>query len=182
MGEMKLSVRKRLMPDFGIPDIDPEISETLGQVVIHWASVEYLISMLLATFLNADQGGIQVVTTSVSVSTQTKWIQSLMAAHNNEAVHNERVSALLTRVDDLRAERNEFVHGNWDSTGCEPRTALVTTIGLNRTEIIKDRLVTKQDLSDLVVDIDDWITDYVALGRELGFPRHRGSAASIFTD
>jgi len=170
------------MPDFGIPDVDPELSEALGQVVIHWASVEYLISMLLATFLNADQGGIQVLTNSVSVSTQTKWIQSLMAAHNNEALHNERVSALLVRADNLREERNEFVHGNWDATGCESGTALVTTVGLNRTEIIRDRLVTKQDLSDLVFDIDNWIGDYVSLGRELGFPRRRGSAESIFAD
>lgn len=166
---------ERHLPEFGIPDIDPKLAEPLGQIVIHWASVEYLVAMLLATFLNADQGGIQVLTNSISVSTQTKWIQSLMASHDNEVHHNERVSALLDRADELRAERNEFVHGNWDSTGCEPKTALITTVNLNRSEIIRERLVTVQDLSDLVVDIDNWIADYVTLGRELGFPRHRGS-------
>jgi hypothetical protein len=170
------------VPDFGIPDIDPELAEPLGQIVIHWATVEYLVSMLLGTFLNADQGGMMVITNNIAVSTQSKWIRSLMASHDQEAHLNERVIALLNRTDELRTERNEFVHGNWDSTGCEPKTALIQTVNLYRTEVIKERLVTKQDLSDLVADIDEWIRDYVTLGRELGFPRHRGDTKSIFAD
>jgi hypothetical protein len=170
------------MPDFGIPEIDPELAEPLGQIVVRWSSVEYLISMLLGTLVFADLAGIQVVTTNIAVSAQTKWIKALMSVNQPAAEHKDRVEALLSRADDLRIERNEFIHGHWDTTDCEPKTAIIQTINLDRNEIIRERLVTKKDLSDLVTDIEDWIRDYVSLGRELGFPRHRGSSNSIFVD
>jgi hypothetical protein len=44
------------MPNLGLPDVDAELSMRLGQIVIRWPALEYLVSMLLATFLNADQG------------------------------------------------------------------------------------------------------------------------------
>jgi hypothetical protein len=171
------------MPDFGIPDIDPELAEPLGQIVIRWSSVEYLISMLLGTLVFADLAGIQVITTNIAVSAQTKWIRALMSVNQPTSVdHKDRVEALLARADDLRSERNEFIHGHWDTTNCEPKTALVQTVNLDRNEVIRERLVTKQDLSDLVTDIEEWIRDYVSLGRELSFPRHRDSTKSIFLD
>jgi hypothetical protein len=98
------------MADFGIPNIDPELAEPLGQIIVRWSSTEYLISMLLGTLVFADLAGIQVVTTNIA-----------------------------------RSERNEFVHGHWDTTNCEPRTALVHTINLDRNEVIRERLVTKCD-------------------------------------
>jgi hypothetical protein len=170
------------MPEFGIPDIDPELAEPLGQIVIRWSSVEYLISMLLGTLVFADLAGIQVVTTNIAVSVQTKWIRALMSVNQPTSGHKDRVEALLARADDLRSERNEFIHGHWDTTDCEPKTALIQTINLDRNEVIRERLVTKQDLSDLVADIEDWLRDYVVLGRELGFPRHHGGTKSIFAD
>jgi hypothetical protein len=110
-------------------------------------------------------------------------MRALMASHEHEAEHNKRVADLLTRADELRAERNEFVHGTWTTVGCEPKTALVETVNLERKEIIKTRLVTPRDLNELIIaEIDDWIADYVTLGRELGFPRHRGGTKSIFAD
>jgi hypothetical protein len=138
--------------------------------------------MLLGTLVFADLAGIQVVTTNIAVSAQTKWIKALMSVNQPTAEHKDRVEALLSRADDLRIERNEFIHGHWDTTDCEPKTAIIQTINLDRNEIIRERLVTKKDLSDLVTDIEDWIRDYVSLGRELGFPRHRGSSNSIFVD
>jgi len=170
------------MPDFAIPIVDSELSSPLGQIIVRWSTLEYLLSLLLGTFLNADQAGMMVITNNIAVSVQSKWMRALMAAHEHEAEHNKRVAALLTRADDLRAERNEFVHGTWTTVGCEPKTALVETVNLERNEIIRTRLVTPQDLNELVVDIDDWIADYVMLGRELGFPRHRGGTKSIFAD
>jgi hypothetical protein len=162
------------MPDFGIPDVGPELAEPLGQIVVRWSSVEYLISMLLGTLVFADLAGIQVITTNIAVSAQTKWIRALMSVNQpSSTAHKDQVEALLARADDLRKERNEFIHGHWDTTDCEPKTALIQTINLDRNEVIRERLVTKQDLSDLVTDIDDWIRDYVALGRELGFPATR---------
>jgi hypothetical protein len=73
----------------------------------------------------------------------------------------------LTRADDVRNERNEFGHGIWSTEGCQPGTAVIETVNLGRKEIIKTRLVTSQDLNQLIVDIDDW---------------HRGSTTSIFAD
>jgi hypothetical protein len=170
------------MPAFKIPDIDPELALPLGQIIIRWSTLEYLLSMLLGTFLFADQGGMMIITKNVSISTQSKWMRALMARHEHEAEHNERVVDLINRADQLRSERNDYVHGIWNTEGCQPKTALVETVNLDRKEIIKSRLVTPKDLNDLVVDIDDWIDDYVRLGRELGFPRHRGSTTSIFAD
>jgi hypothetical protein len=170
------------MPNLGLADVDPELSLPLGQIIIRWSALEYFISMLLATFLNADQGGMMVITNNVAVSVQSKWIRALMASHDHEAHHSRKVVALLERADDLRSERNEFVHGIWDTTGCQPKTALVETVNLDRAELIRSRLVTPKDLNDFLADIESWIADYVALGRELGFPRHRGETKSIFSD
>jgi hypothetical protein len=123
-----------------------------------------------------------IITNNIAVSVQSKWLRALMARHPHEAEHNKRVVELLNRADQLRSERNDYVHGIWKTEQCAPKTALVETVNLERTEIIKSRFVTPQDLSELVVDIDDWIADYVALRRELGFPRHRGGTKSIFAD
>ena len=170
------------MPEFQMPDIDPDLAAPLGQIIVRWSTLEYLVSMLLGTFLSADQGGMMVITNNIAVSVQSKWIRALMAAHEHEAEHNDRVIDLLTRADELRAVRNEFVHGIWNTEGCEPKTALVETVNLDRTEIIKTLLVTPHDLNELVADINDWVAEFVALGRELGFPRHRGATKSIFAD
>jgi len=170
------------MPDFGLPDVDSELCLSLGQIVIRWSTVEYLIALLLGTFLSADQGGMMVITNSVAVSTQSKWLRALMASHEHEAHSNTPVVKLLDRADELRSERNEFIHGMWDTTGCQSKTALIQTVNLDRAEIIKTRLVTLKDLNDLRIDIEAWIDDYVTLGRELGFPRHRGKTKSIFVD
>lgn len=169
------------MPDLGLPDVHPELCEALGQIVVRWSTVEYLISLLLGTFLNADQGGMLVIGNNVAIAMQSKWLRALMASHEHEAAHNQRVIDLLNQADDLRSERNEFVHGNWDTTDCEVKTALVQTVNLDRSEIIKTRLVTLKDLTDLLRDINGWIDDYVSLGRELGFPRHRGQTTSMFS-
>jgi hypothetical protein len=83
------------MPDFGIPNIDPELAEPLGQIVVRWSSVEYLISMLLGTMVFADLAGIQIITTNIAVSAQTKWIRALMSANQSTSTdHRERIEAL----------------------------------------------------------------------------------------
>lgn len=170
------------MPDFVVSTVEPELCMRLGQIVTKWTVVEKLISLLLGTCLIADQGAMSVVTNSIAVSTQTKWIRALMASHEHEATQNKRVSDLLTHADDLRQERNELIHGMWESDGCDPLTSIVETVNLDRNEIIRSRLVTSHDLDDLLRDINLWIDDYVALGRELGFPRQRGETKSMFAD
>jgi hypothetical protein len=73
------------MPDFGpVGPLDPELAQRIGQIVYRWSSLEYLISMLLATLLKADHGGMMVITNSVAIGTQTKWIRALLAGHPQE--------------------------------------------------------------------------------------------------
>jgi hypothetical protein len=171
------------MPDVLRPEPRrPELAAPLGRVIVRWSALEYWITLLLGTLLRADQAAMSVVGNSASASTQTKWIRALLAGKPEEKDDADQIIALLARADDLRAERNEFVHGIWDETNCEPGTALVQTVNLDRVEIIRSRFVTVHDLNDLLVEIDAWIDDYVALGRKLGFPRHVGQTISIFSD
>lgn len=137
---------------------------------------------MLGTCLLADQAAVSVIANAVSVSTQSKWIKALLSAHPHEHVPNKRINELLSRADTIRSERNEIMHGIWDPTGCEPGSAIINTSNLERVEIIRSRLVTTHDLDDLLGEIDAWIEDYVTLGRELGFPRHRGEMTSMFAE
>jgi hypothetical protein len=171
------------MPDISHPlPLHPDLASPLGRVVVRWSALEYWITLLLGTMLQADQAAMSVVGNSVSVSTQSKWIRALLAGKPEEKIAADQIIELLTRADDLRSERNELVHGIWDETNCERGTAIVETVNLGRTEIIRSRLVTPQDLNDLIGEIDSWIDDYVALGRKLGFPRHKGQMVSMFAD
>ncbi len=170
------------MPDFSFSPIDDELCLRMGRIITRWTMVEKFVSLLLGTILFADQAAMSVVTNSVSASTQTKWIRALLNSHQHEAVQSAPVIELLRRADELRVERNEFVHGVWDSTGCEPNTSIVETANLDRNEIIISRLVTTHDLDDLLSEIDAWLSDYVNLGRKLGFPRQRGQSRSMFAD
>lgn len=111
------------MPEFVVSPIDDEICLRLGKIITRWSVVEYLTSLLLGTVLMADQGAMLVLTNAVSASTQSKWIRALMNSHDHEAAQTARVAALLTRADDLRAERNEYVHGIWSPEGCEKGTS-----------------------------------------------------------
>lgn len=168
------------MQDLTPTNIDPELTSRLGQIVIRWTSLEGWISALLAHMVQADPGGMMLAVNNVSVSTQMKWIRGLMSVRSHEADDNARVAKLLDRADDLRADRNELVHGIWVDTNCEAGTAMIHTASLDRPEVMRDRLVTVHDLDQVVTEIDAWIADYIALGRELKFPRVRGGGKSIF--
>lgn len=170
------------MPDFVHLPVDPDLCLRLGQIVTKWTIMEKLISWLLGTCMLADLAAVSVVANSASVSTQMKWIRALMSAHEHERDQNDRVAALLRRAEDIRQDRNELVHGTWNSENCDPGTCLVEIVNLDRPEIIRSRLVTTHDLDDLCSEIDGWIEDYVTLAREIGFPRHRGVGKSIFAD
>jgi hypothetical protein len=161
------------MPDAGLPPIDDEICLRIGRIVTQWTMLEKLFSLLLGTLLFADQAALSVVINSISLSAQSKWARTLLTANEKEAELVKPVLELVNRVEDLRQERNEFVHGVWDKTGCERGTCLVTTNNLDRTEIIRTRLVTLHDLDDLSNDIETWMEDYISLGRQLNFPRNR---------
>jgi hypothetical protein len=169
------------MPDLSPTQIDPALNDRLGQIVMRFSSLEYWVTALLATLLQADHGGMMLITTNISVAQQTKWVRGILALRHEEREPSSEVLALLDRADELRSERNELAHGIWGE-GPEPQTALIQTVGLDRPEIIRTRLVTVHDLNQLVIEINHWIEDYVALGRKLGFPRRGGESKSIFDD
>lgn len=170
-----------VMAEFVISPVEDALCLRVGQIVIRWAVVEKLILMLLGTSLIADQGAMFVIANSVSVATQSKWIRILLETHQHQSESLKPVFDLLTRAEDMRQERNEFVHGIWETSECEAGTGLVETVNLDRTEIIRSRLVTTRDLDDLIRDIDSWITDFVSIGRELHFPRNWNDKKSIFS-
>lgn len=168
------------MPDFVVFPVEDALCLRMGRIITRWTVVEKLTSLLLGTLLFADQGAMSVVTSSVSLSTQSKWICTLIKSHEHEAEQSKPVLELLLRAEDLRNERNELAHGTWDPSDSEAGTSIVETVNLDRTEIIRCRLVTTHDLDDLLDDIDRWISDYAELGRKLGFPRQRGEIKSLF--
>ncbi len=162
--------------------IDPELLWRLGKIVTLWASVESWVAMLLGTLMNADLGASSYLTNNVSDALQIKCIRALLSVHAHKEPATQDVIDLLNRADEMRAERNELVHGIWNAVGCEPGTALVNTANLDRAEIIRDRLVTIPDLDQLIHDIEAWIRDYAMLGVKIGFPRNRGAVVSIFAE
>jgi hypothetical protein len=157
--------------------IDSELLVRLGKIVTLWASVESWTAMLLGTLMGADLGGSSIVTNIVSNSTQVKCIRGLLGVEATA-----EVISLLDRVDDMRAERNELVHGLWTATDSSAGVAMVNTTNLDRAELIRDRLVTVADLDALVEHTEEWITDYATLGAKFGFPRNKNATQSIFVE
>ncbi len=170
------------MSDLSPTVIDSELTERLGQIVIRWSGLEAWLSHLLAHLVNADQGGMAVVTTNVASSTQMQWILTLLSIHAPKQPELQEVIDLVKRADELRGDRNALVHGIWDATGCEPKTCLVHTVKWERNEVIREWMVTPADLDELVSEINEWIADFMEVGKKFGFPRRRGGTKSIFAE
>jgi hypothetical protein len=170
------------MPDLTPTTIDSELTARLGQIVIRWAVAEDWLSHLLAALVDADPGGLAIVTTNVASSTVANWILTLLDVHVHKQPELQEVIDLVTRTQDLRAERNALVHGLWSPEKCEPGTCLVNTAKWDRSEIIREWLVTTAELDGLLSEINEWISDYAAVGRKFGFPRRRGETKSIFVE
>jgi hypothetical protein len=148
-------------------DIEPELLRRLGRIVSHWAYVEQLEASLLAFLTNAHPGLIFVVTSNVSGSTLTGWLRTLAAIRFNEP-DKKRLEELLSDIDEVRGQRNAYVHGLW-IPGPEPETAVVTTIRWERAEVMKHELVTGADLNGLHEEIEQIYRRLVATAHHLGF-------------
>jgi hypothetical protein len=44
------------MPDLALAEVDAELCSLLGQIVVRWSALEYLLSLLLGTLLSAELG------------------------------------------------------------------------------------------------------------------------------
>jgi hypothetical protein len=119
-----------------------EIRQELGNIVIEWSKIEAHIAELLTYLLNANKGAMHVINQEVSSATQLKWIR-ILAADKFKPETMRHLSVLFDRIDAARQERNSYVHGLWTEgpAGETESTAIVETINLGRSEIIKRELV-----------------------------------------
>jgi hypothetical protein len=150
-------------------EIDAELMRRLGRIVSHWSYVEQLEASLLAFLLNAEPGLMHVVTASASGNTLTGWLRTLTQIRFAES-DRPKMADLLMHIDEVRAQRNAYVHGLW-IPGPEPQTAVVTTIRWERVEVIKHELVTGADLNGLLEEIEHIYRRLVAVAHHLGFHR-----------
>ena len=90
-----------------------------------------------------------IVTSNVSQSTLGDWIKALIQFRPTPPNLAAEILDALNQVDELRAERNVLVHGLW-GTNCPPGAALVQTTRIERSEIIRDRVVTTADLDEFI--------------------------------
>jgi hypothetical protein len=149
-------------------EIEPELYEGLGKVIVAWASVEALLAEFLSFLIPADPGGMYVLNQTVSVEMKLKWVRTLCDIRFTDPNTTSRLDDLFLRTEEARIERNAYAHGLW-STLCPPGTVLIHSVNLNRAEIIRQELTTRADFDDLVVRIDEIVRELVMLSRKLGF-------------
>jgi hypothetical protein len=148
--------------------VNPALLERLGRIAYHWAYVERLEADFLAFLLQANPAFLHVVSQNVSGSTITGWLRTLSLVRFTDAQTHDGLRILFGRIDDARAARNALVHGLW-RPGSEPRTATVTTIKVDRAEIVKWELVTLDDLDSQIGEIGEIYAELITLGSQLGF-------------
>jgi hypothetical protein len=170
------------MPDLSPAVVDSELTQRLGQIVIRWATLENMMSLLIATLVAGDPGGVAVMTDGAGASTQIQWINTLLSILEPKNPELGEISALIKRAEEMRTDRNALIHGLWNPDGCEGGTCLVATFNWKHSEVVREWLITTADLQELVDGINEWIADYIALGKKLGFPRKRGDTKSIFDE
>jgi hypothetical protein len=152
-------------------EIDPELTKRLGQITINWAVIEEWLGHMLGTLIDADLGGANVLTSEMGAAAVIKALKNCIAINEPKQPELKVVRELIEEADELRAERNVYIHGVWE-LGKEPRTALVQTTGWQRPEIIRSRLVTITDLDHLLAEFDDFMR------RGFNFPAHRNLRVS----
>jgi hypothetical protein len=139
------------MPE-GYHNLSPILLQRFALVIIQWSQVEAHFNEILAWLLEADSGFLNLVTQNTSGATQIGWMRTLFDGRFKDGPFKTKAAALLDDIDTLRIERNGLAHGIW-SPGPEMDTALVQTLKLERTEIIRDELVTLADLNDLSAEL-----------------------------
>ena len=97
-------------------EIEPEFLERLGRIVTQWALIEATEGEIVSQLLDADPGGMYVMTQSVSGQTLTNWIRTLVPIRLTHPGSQKRINILLTEIDEARAERNALAHGLWPLT------------------------------------------------------------------
>lgn len=147
-------------------NLPPEITQSLGDVVIAWARVEALLAEFLSYLLKADPGAMYVVTKDIAAGMQLKWIRALAAERFPTEDAQEDLKNLFDRIEIVRNERNALIHGVWN-TGPEPGTACVQTLKLSQSTSLREELVTPPDLDELFREIQSVSDEFFVLCRTL---------------
>jgi len=126
----------------------------LGILVTRWSIVEQYIADLFASLTDSNPGLMMVVTVNVSQNTLISWMRTLIELRPMDDATRHTLENILTDVDNLRAERNNLVHGVW-RVGHDPLSAIVNTAKLERRDIIQEPLVTPHDLDDIIGRVDE---------------------------
>jgi hypothetical protein len=148
--------------------LPPQISQSLGDIVMQWARLEGLLAEFLTFLLMAKPSYVYVLNQDVASSTQLKWIRTLVEVRVTNDSTKQGLSRLFARIDAVREERNTYVHGVWGPS-TEPLAATVQTIKLNRAEIIRTELVTAPDLDEVFDEIASIADELHAVGLAYGF-------------
>ncbi|MDE2232502.1 MAG: hypothetical protein KGJ90_00020 [Patescibacteria group bacterium] len=152
--------------------IDRDLMERLGRIVIRWAIVEELCVAFLAFAVSADRAFMRVITQSISNSSVVDWLRVLSEERFADERSRKDLAKLFKIIDEVRSDRNELVHGIWHG-GPETHTVLVHTLRMDRAQLVQDKLVTIADLDDLLDHIETLISQLIHLGKHLGFAGER---------
>jgi len=148
--------------------VEPEILAGLGTVVSRWTYVDWYMAEFLSFLLQANPAFMYVVTANVSASTVSDWIRTLLRVRHIPNEPPEEIMSLLVDIDRIRGQRNALVHGLW-----RPHvsgSAVVQTVKWDRSEVVKDELVTRADLYELVMEIGEVTGKLQRIAEQYGFP------------
>lgn len=148
-------------------ELHRDIRLALGDIVIAWSRVEALIAELLSFLLKADPGSMYVLNQDIASGTQMKWVKILVQDRFTNQNTRDNLKILFDRIDTARGERNAYVHGIW-TPGSESGAACVQTIKMDRSEIVREELVTAPDLNDLFSEIEAVSDELYAVLKALG--------------
>ena len=135
-------------------DLDPEMLQLLGAIVVKWSYVELFVSDLFVYLSRGAPHAMVIVTSNVSQSSLSSWIRTLLDLLECPMSWEKDIREALAEIDEMRPERNALIHGNW-IVGDELGVATVHTIRLERKEVIKTELVTVSDLEAFLDRIHD---------------------------
>jgi hypothetical protein len=163
-------------PDTGIPR---ELAARLGEIVMRWSAAEGCLAHLLASLVEADPAALSLVTEGLAGGARAQALRALLYARLHRQDGIGEMLDHLSKADDLRADRDALADGLWAATGCAAGSARVHALRKGR---LTAWLVTIAELDELIGSINQWMAEFVMLGRRLGLPRRRGETRSIFND
>lgn len=122
--------------------------EALGRVVVVSADIEKYLAHIFMALIDGNRGALQVVIQNVSQKTLEAWIRTLLETKKEEPLDKELL-AILDEIQELRIERNSYIHGMWKFDS-ETGAGSVWSLKLERSDIIKETVVTLADLNEYI--------------------------------